>query len=424
MLERVRSSARWLVNGERNVAPTLDRLTAAINGLEARVADLEDALRLQRDADAWVVPEVQSDQGVNVVGYLQRQLGLGYTARRMATLLEDHGVPTSSIAFGASASPVHAGRHRLDQRIDHTNTIAVVAADQLDRLRRLHPEIYAASDRMIGYCYWELETITDEMRANLALVDEVWANTRFIADAFEGHGTPVRLVPLPIREPRRSDRDRTSYPPLADAADRLVFGVTFDHFSVMERKHPLGAIEAFRRAFAPDEGPVLVVKTLNGDARADAHGALEAAVADRPDIRVWDAHLSPGDQFALVGHFDVLVSLHRSEGLGNHLAEAMWMEVPVLATEYSGNLHFQDESCAVLVPFTMTDVVAGDGIYPPGATWADPDLDAAAAAMRRLASDDDLRCRIGRAGRERMLAEPSDGETARRIADLLGITRT
>ena len=260
------------------------------------------------------------------------------------------------------------------------------------------------------------------MRAALNQVDQVWAGSRFVADAFAAvTSKPVHHVPITIPQPVCADRDRASFAPVADLGDRFVFLVVFDHLSVTERKNPVGAIEAFCRAFAPGEGPVLVVKSMNGSARWPQHQHVLYASGDRPDIRVWDKHLDRRDQMALVRSADCLVSLHRSEGLGLHLAEAMWLGVPTIATRYSGNVDFMDDDCALMVDAGRTAVVGGQGVYPPTATWADPDLDQAAAHMRRLVSDATLQRHLATAGRARMERQPSQEATGRLIAQVLGL---
>ena len=208
---------------------------------------------------------------------------------------------------------------------------------------------------------------------------------------------------------------------LAALGDRFVFTVVFDHFSVTERKNPVGVIEAFRRAFAPGEGPVLVVKSMNAWRRWPQHQHVAAAAAGRDDIVLWDEHLDRADHMAFIACADALVSLHRSEGLGLHLAEAMWLDTPVIATRYSGNLDFMDDECALLVDAELVPVVRGEGVYPPEARWADPDLGQAAAAMRALVDDPSRAASLAAAGRARMEAQASLADTGGLVAELLGI---
>lgn len=436
----LRGAARWLMRGEANVSSTLDALSGEIRDLQQRV-DASVEAGAARDAElaalgrrldlltaeaqsraaaaAWPVADSLRDDGVNVVGYLQRQLGIGSVARRIVEILRLTETPSSAIAFGATSSPPIGEPFVLDQRLDFTSSVAVVAADQLELLDRHHPELRASSERLAGYCFWELDRITDDMRAGCELVDEVWTATRFTHSAFADAGIPVRLVPIPVPEPMSSGRDRSEFAPLSGADGRPVVGVTFDHFSVLDRKNPLGAIEAFRRAFTPDEGPLLIVKTINGHLAVDAHDRLVAAGADRSDVIVWDRHLSAADQAAFIGGLDVLLSLHRSEGLGLHLAEAMWLGTPVVATGYSGNVDFMDSSCAALVGHELVEIgeAEGGGIYPPGARWADPDLGEAAEHLRRLVGDPAARSGLAGAARSRMESQPDAATTARSILD-------
>jgi glycosyltransferase involved in cell wall biosynthesis len=118
---------------------------------------------------------------------------------------------------------------------------------------------------------------------------------------------------------------------------------------------------------------------------------------------------------------DCLVSLHRSEGLGLHCAEAMWLGKPVVATRYSGNLDFMDDGNSFLVDHTLVPVRHGEGVYPADAVWADPDLDQAADHLRRLATDPDLGRRVGARARAAMARQPSPAVTGRMIARTAGL---
>jgi glycosyltransferase involved in cell wall biosynthesis len=329
--------------------------------------------------------------GINVVGYLDRQSGVGAVGRAMVTSLAEAGIAHTAIAYQRTANPFLDDPPPCDQRIEFATTLACVNGDQMANLRSDHPELFGPGRRVIGYWFWELATIAGGPAVAVDTVQEIWSATRFMADAFAEHGVPVRHVPLPIAEPVRSDVARNSFAPLADADGRFVFGVVLDHLSVTARKNPLGAIAAFTQAFAADEGPLLIIKTINGEQRWREHEELLLAAAQRPDVVVWDAHLPIAEHFAFIGHLDALVSLHRSEGLGLHLAEAMWMNVPVIATAYSGNLDFMDDATALLVDADLVAVGADGGwAYPAEATWASPNTDHAGRLMRRLIDEPDL----------------------------------
>ncbi|MEO8266790.1 MAG: glycosyltransferase [Ilumatobacteraceae bacterium] len=359
------------------------------------------------------------DDGVNLVGYLTRQSGLGDVARRLRDAVGQAGLTNSAVAVHRTASPTDNDA-RVDNRVEFTNSVCVVTADQFPFLATDFPELFAATRRMIGYWFWELEHVPLHMRQSIALVDEIWAGTKFVTEAFAAVvPVPVRHVPIPIAEPQPSSRGRDDFAVLADAGERTVFIAVFDHLSVTERKNPVGLIESFRMAFSPDEGPLLIIKTMNGHQRWSSHQRVLAAADGRADIRVWDETLTRSDQMALVAAADCMVSLHRSEGLGLHLAEAMWLGTPTIATRYSGNLDFMTDDNSLLIDFDLVHVEHGEGVYPATAKWAAPNLAEAAAAMRRIAGDASLAASLSAAGRRSMMQQPSLLDTGRLISQLL-----
>jgi glycosyltransferase involved in cell wall biosynthesis len=232
---------------------------------------------------------------------------------------------------------------------------------------------------------WEVERFPALFSSAAGLVDEVWTCSGHSARAIRAAvDVPVPTVPLPVVErpvPRRSRRD------LGVPGDGFTFLLCFDFFSVAERKNPAGLVEAFTRAFRPGEGPRLVIKSINGGAALPELERLRLAVADRADITVIDRYLDPGDHRALIAACDAYVSLHRAEGFGYTMAEAMLAGKPVVATGYSGNLEFMDERNSYLVGHGMVAIPPGCDPYPPGSLWAEPDLDEAAALMRRVVDD-------------------------------------
>lgn len=361
--------------------------------------------------------------GINVTGYLGFDSSLGEVGRRIVDALQAAHVPVSPIDHYRTGSPrrptTGKERWREGNTAHHATNLVVVNADQFHFFVADHQSTLLAGRKTIGYWFWELETVPDAMVEAIDQVDEIWVGSRFVGDAFARvTDKPVRWVPIPVPEPVASKRARATFG-LPD--DRYVFTVTFDHFSVAERKNPYGAVEAFRRAFSDGEGPVLFVKTVNGDKRWQNHERLLLAAAGRSDIVILDEHLDRADQMAALVVSDCLISLHRSEGLGLHCAEAMWLGKPVIATRYSGNLDFMDDDNSVLVDYTLVPVEHGEGVYPPDAVWADPDLDQAAAWMRKLVAEPDLGRRLGARARQHMARQPKPAHTGRTIAQVAAL---
>ena len=151
--------------------------------------------------------------------------------------------------------------------------------------------------------------------------------------------------------------------------NRFVYLFSFDLFSVLERKNPLGLVDAFTRAFPVEEegGPLLALKVINGDERADDLERVRSAARARSDVILIDRYFGVDEQAALMQAADCYVSLHRSEGFGLTMAEAMALGKPVIATAYSGNLEFMDDRTAYLVRWEYGAVPQGCDPYRPGA---------------------------------------------------------
>ncbi len=246
----------------------------------------------------------------------------------------------------------------------------------------------------IGYWAWELPRAPKFWFWMARFFHEVWVVSEFVAEALDGAPTQIRVMPHPVPVgPVRPSRE----------GPRIVLTMA-DLRSAQARKNPLGAIEAYRRAF-PEPRPerVRLRVKLNGmDFDPSALAELRSA-AQRADIELIERVLSDAEMEALVCDCDLLVSLHRSEGFGLPIAEAMARGIPALATGWSGNLDFMRGIEPLLVSHRMIPVSDPSGVYRgAGSQWADPDLDDAAFRLRHLVADDALRLRLGAEGRRRI----------------------
>jgi glycosyltransferase involved in cell wall biosynthesis len=166
--------------------------------------------------------------------------------------------------------------------------------------------------------------------------------------------------------------------------DGFLFLFVFDYSSTIQRKNPVGLIRAFQRAFAEGEGPQLLIKTINGPRHPLAEDEVLWATDGRRDIHVIDRSLSGTERDALMLGCDCYVSLHRSEGFGLTMAEAMAVGKPVIATGYSGNVDFMNVRNSYLVDYEVIRVGPDVQIYPADGEWAEPSIEHAAALMREV----------------------------------------
>jgi glycosyltransferase involved in cell wall biosynthesis len=191
-----------------------------------------------------------------------------------------------------------------------------------------------------------------------------------------------------------------------------------DYDSAFERKNPLAVVRAFRRAFEPGSGAKLVIKSVNAAHQPDNRDELEIAADDRPDIELRDGYLSSTEIEQLLASADCIVSLHRSEGFGLPLARALRSGIPVVATAYGGNTDFMSAENSGLVPYTLTTVPEATH-YPSGATWADPDVDVAAAELRAVFDDPVEARRRAELGATELARTHSLSATGARMAEAL-----
>jgi len=327
--------------------------------------------------------------GVNVVGYLRGESGLGASARLMVAALQAAGVPHSTVAVG----PDLLSRQRPDDTdaggepdvLD--TTVLCVNADLTPTLAASLPTLLAPTYR-IGMWYWEVEDFPPAQHGGFAHVDEVWVATEFIRAAIEPHSpVPVRVVAPPL--PQRGAEPTLTRADLG-LPDRPYFLFSFDFLSTAERKNAVELVDAFTSAFRPGEGPVLVVKSINADQRAAEAERLRLRAAGEPDVVLMEDYLDATGRDALVARCACYVSLHRSEGLGLTMAEAMAWGKPVIATAYSGNLDFMTEDNSFLVPWAPTTIPPDAAPYPAGGTWAQPDLAEAARLMRMVIEEPEV----------------------------------
>jgi glycosyltransferase involved in cell wall biosynthesis len=334
-----------------------------------------------RDASLANPQSPDVGRGVNVLAHFDYPSGLQQAADVLVQALHRAGFETSlrDLPFDFRPDALSARKVGLE-RFDTSIVVAAVNSFAPEWYRKaglwVRPGV-----RRIAVWYWELERIPAEWGPQLGWADEVWAPTRFIADALRKVVTaPVRVMSLGLELPPFTPLPRSHFG-LPD--DRTLFLFAFDMASRMPRKNPLGLVEAFRRAFRPDEPAELVIKTSRGHDHPTEFDQLRRA-CEANGVRLIDSTLPRPELLALMRCCDCFVSLHRSEGLGLGMAEAMLMGKPVIATAYSGNLDFMTADAAYLV--RAGRVACGPGVdpYPPDMHWGDPDLQHAAELLRRV----------------------------------------
>jgi len=387
---------RWAAEYGGQEVPHLARLGTNKNGSQELVGALpEEARSLSAAAAEEPGPLSRNPLGVNVVGYFRSELGTGEAARQVVGALAAKRIPV--LPIHGQTIPLSRQGHSYVTAAPEDAAFPVnvicMNADMLPEFANQAGEEFFAGRYSIGLWFWEVSKFPDRWGSSFSLVEEVWAPTSHVAAALERFApVPVSTVRIPVQPPQFEPRARAD---LGLSEDRFVFLFSFDYLSVFERKNPLAVIEAFGRAFAPGEGAQLLLKCINHERDPGSHGRLCAAAAEHPDIELIDRYMTPSDNSSLTAMCDCYVSLHRAEGFGLVMAEAMCLGRPVIATGYSGNLDFMTATNSLLVDHRLVPIGPGADPYPADAEWAEPDVEHAATLMRQLFDDPDRARELG-----------------------------
>jgi len=348
-------------------------------------------------------------RGVNLVGWFDSPTGIGQSARALARAAESAGLPVSRIEVGTleSGEDVSAP-YALN--LFHVNADAAAAIVEL-----CGPAVHRGRAN-VGYWYWETEEFPRLWRDRFAYFDEIWVASEFCrASIARESEIPVAVVapPVILEIPSKSLQARPGAP------GSFRFLTVCDADSVPERKNPLGAVRAFARAFAENPSVSLTVRIANA---ANAPGLVEEleAAARGARVTIETLPLERGGIERLLAECDAYVSLHRSEGFGLPIAEAMVLGKPVVATDYSGPRDFLDDSTGY--PLRWKPVVQKSELppYPAETRWAEPDEEHAAEVLSRIVADRGEAVRRAEAGRRRIEAAYGVDVAGRRMAERLG----
>lgn len=400
-------SARW----RRQAAKGLARAAGSARRVLLPAGSIESALSMR----SLLLPvnrsrkrRTQRPFGLNLIGDLSAPSGIGEAARSTMRAAREAGIPLhlEDVEARQAKGRAHAAR-KYYFNLFHCN------AD-------IAPLVVSQSGGLIDSCFniahwvWETETLPEKWSKSFRLFNEIWTPSRFCVEAIAKRSpVPVLRVPYCI-DPGTAQVQPVELSRFGLSGGDFLFLCGFDTLSVPERKNPFGVIEAFKRAFPAPGNCRLVLKVNNSRLAAELMQRLREA-AEGAAVTFVEGTLTRQETSELIAACDCLVSLHRAEGYGLMLAEAMVMDKPVICTNYSGNTDFATSSSAFLVDYSLTPVGPGSPPYDEDVLWAEPSVDDAARQMRIVRENPIIRKQIAEAGRKLILAEFSPAALGAKI---------
>ena len=339
--------------------------------------------------------------GVNVIGFPQGMLGLGEDARLAAIAIETLSVPVVLVNAPMSGpiKRIHSEDRLLSERLRYGINLFCLPPPEIIRLAlEGGRNIIESNTYNIGAWPWELPRWPRAFGTADDLVDEIWAQSRYVESVYGQLGRkPVFHMPMVVEIPKPTNPDRKRFGlPEGD----FLFYLMFDGNSWLTRKNPLAGVLAFQKAFGSDTERVsLVVKAMNVRTDDPAWQSI-CKIADKESSRITvvTENLNRQDSIDFMAACDAYISLHRAEGFGRVIAEAMLLEQPVVTTNFSGNVDFCTKKTSYLVDGELIPLGAKDYLFQEGQYWCDPDIGIAATQLRQLFENPNERTVIAKAG--------------------------
>ncbi|GHU64921.1 glycosyl transferase [Clostridia bacterium] len=327
-------------------------------------------------------------KGVNLCGFIQGSFGLGEAVRILAEILEAGGIPFTVIEFqvGTHRFIEDQWNHKVSNEFIYNTNILLSSPNWLPIFMNAVDKSSFTNRYNIGYWFWELQEIPEDWLPAFDLVDEIWTASEFLRSAFQAcTEKPVTTVPLSLSMHEIAPMSRKDF---GLEEDVFIFLMTYDPYSISERKNPDATIRAFLQVFGGNDRVRLLIKY--SERRSDSDEDRILSIAEKTsNIDIIEGVFPKEKMNALIRCCDVLVSLHRAEGFGLAPAEAMYLGKPVIMTNWSGNTEFMTADNCCPVDFEVIELKEDVPPYSKGDHWADPNVEHAAAYMKRLFEDRD-----------------------------------
>ena len=418
-----------------NIAAAVMRFSEKIRPFLVKILPINLLRKIKKNMVNSSMAELDSDigytqfiadahpDGVNLIGFIRGEIGLGQSCRLVASGLQASGLDFTVYNY-EQVSAMRFSDHSWDYKITDTTPYNI-------NLIHINPyELPLAYFRIgrtiwderynIAFWLWELERFPSQWEQMLKLVDEIWTPSEFSSDSIRKvTDKPVRTIPYALANLDCGTYRREHFD-LPD--DKFLFLCLYDCNSFIKRKNPMAAISAFKRAFSRDDRNVGLVIKVNNPQKKDLH-AIRKELFGFANVYIIAEVMDKTKVNALISCVDTYVSLHRSEGFGLVPAEAMLLGTPVIATNWSANTEFMNNDVACMVDYVFITIEEDHGPYEAGNRWADPDIEQAAGYMRKLYEDKEFHRNISAKAqsyiKEKLAPEHAAELITKRISEII-----
>jgi len=333
--------------------------------------------------------------GVNLFGYLDESFGIAQNAHAIAEALQTAAIPCEHYTVNSAGTGASDSTYNPDKTPRYQTNIVCINPDNIETLFLHYPyRKFFQNKRNIAVWLWEMSSLSEQFKSFAGFFDEIWTPSHFCQDTMASAlPLPVRHLPIPSRN-NPANADNQSQKTTSDRPFTFLF--ICDLLSSYHRKNPDGLIRAFHAAFGenPKANVQLIIKLRNHEAAGVTpqfpfltNLTRTLGIADR--VSLLTELLSTEEMDTLFENSDCYVSLHRAEGFGLTILEALLRHKQVIVTNYSGNLDFCTADNAFLVPYTLQPPPPEDPVYGKMTSqWANPDEAVAAQCMQDVFAGD------------------------------------
>jgi glycosyltransferase involved in cell wall biosynthesis len=322
-----------------------------------------------------------NSKNIYIIGDLYSESGLGNVTRSLVAAFSEN-ININIINLPLSVDSEQGQYYFYEREVKKLGDgICIFVGNPsilLQAFLRLNP-YFLLTNYIIGVWFWELEKIPTNWNSAGKLVNEVWTQSEFSAKAFLQSGSLVKVMPFSLTHQIKQNFKREHF---SLAENKFIFLMTFDYLSHISRKNPEAVIQAFHEEFGDDQSVMLVIKSVNKDLLTINNNSLLNSARKIENIKFIDHCLTKDEMLSLLEVVNCYVSLHRSEGLGLGMAEAMSLGTLVIGTRYSGNMQFMNSKNSLLVDYELIPVGSHEYPYADGNFWSDPVISSARTQMR------------------------------------------